>query len=75
MKIITLSLPLFIPFIHATASVRDAAASDVGRRLLHEGAPRPSPIDLAAVAAVPRGQLAVCLLLDAVGSAEGADRY
>ena len=48
-----------------------ATASDVGRRLLYEGAPRPSPVELAA-AAVPRGpagQLAACLLLDAVGSA------
>lgn len=60
-----------------------ATATDVGRRLLYEGAPRPSPVELAA-AAVPRspvGQLAACLVLDAVGSmsyllpflGEGAD--
>jgi hypothetical protein len=58
-------------------------ASEIGRRLLYEGAPRPSPLELAA-AAVPRtpvGQLAACLALDAVGSmsyllpflGEGAD--
>lgn len=60
-----------------------ATGTDVGRRLLYEGAPRPSPIELAA-AAVPKGpmgQLMACLLLDVVGSmsyllpflGEGAD--
>ena len=70
-----------------TAHVRPLLAAvvstDIGRRLLYEGAPRPSPVELVA-AAVPRGpagQLAACLLLDVIGTmsylipflGEGAD--
>jgi hypothetical protein len=49
---------------------RPLLSSDIGRRLFYEGAPRPSPLEVASavVPQGPGGQLVVCLVLDAIGS-------
>ena len=49
---------------------RPLLSSDIGRRLFYEGAPRPSPLEVASavVPQGPGGQLVVCLVLDVIGS-------